>query len=42
MYVSLGAVAVMLISFNSLAITLMSTTLAYSSYNTLTQIKGSY
>lgn len=42
MYVSLGVMAVMLIIFNSIFMTVMFAALAYSSYNTLTQIKGSY
>ncbi len=42
MYVSLGVMALMLVVFNSIFMTVMFAALAYSSYNTLTQIKGSY
>ncbi len=42
MYVSLAVMATMLVIFNSVFMTVMFAALAYSSYNTLTQIKGSY
>ena len=42
MYMSLAVMAAMLVAFQSVFMTVMFAALAYSSYNTLTQIRSRY